>query len=80
VHVVIPILSLRRLYSPHPVAQSAKNWRAVEASTEYIPKSSDVDHAIEIAGAGDLELTGMQIERIDKAFPPGPVPLELPTI
>lgn len=45
-----------------------------------IPKSSDVDHVIEIAGAGDLELTGTQIERIDKAFPLGPVPLELPTI
>jgi len=45
-----------------------------------IPKSSDADHMIEIAGAGDLELTGAQIERIDKAFPRGPVPRELPTI
>ncbi len=29
-----------------------------------IPKASDVDHVIENAGAGDLELTAMQIERM----------------
>jgi diketogulonate reductase-like aldo/keto reductase len=45
-----------------------------------IPKSSNVDHVIEIAGAGDLELTSTQIERIEKAFPRGRVPGELPTI
>jgi diketogulonate reductase-like aldo/keto reductase len=43
-----------------------------------IPKASDVDHVIENAGAGDLVLTAMQIERINKAFPRGPAPVELP--
>ena len=37
-----------------------------------IPKASNIDHVIENAGAGDLELTGTQIERLDKMFPLGP--------
>jgi diketogulonate reductase-like aldo/keto reductase len=45
-----------------------------------IPKSSDVDHVAENAGAGDLQLTEMQIARIDKAFPLGPVPDTLPRL
>jgi diketogulonate reductase-like aldo/keto reductase len=45
-----------------------------------IPKTSDVDHVMEIAGAGDVELTSTQIDRLDKAFPRGPVPRELPTL
>ncbi len=36
-----------------------------------IPKASKVAHAEENAGAGDLELTAKEIERIDKAFPLG---------
>ncbi len=36
-----------------------------------IPKSSDIDHVVENAGAGGLELTGPQIERLDKMFPLG---------
>jgi diketogulonate reductase-like aldo/keto reductase len=36
-----------------------------------IPKASDIDHVVENAGAGDVELTGMQIERLNKMFPPG---------
>jgi diketogulonate reductase-like aldo/keto reductase len=45
-----------------------------------IPKSSDADHTAENARAGDLELTDMQIARIEKAFPLGPVPAELPML
>ena len=45
-----------------------------------IPKSSDLDHVAENAGAGDLELTDMQIERLDKAFPLGPPPASLPML
>lgn len=45
-----------------------------------IPKSSDVDHVKENAGAGDLELTEMQIARLDKVFPLGPPPAQLPMI
>jgi len=37
-----------------------------------IPKASNIDHVVENAGAGDLELTGTQIERLDKMFPLGP--------
>jgi len=37
-----------------------------------IPKSSDIDHVVENAGAGDLELTGAQIERLNQVFPLGP--------
>jgi diketogulonate reductase-like aldo/keto reductase len=36
-----------------------------------IPKSSDIDHVVENAGAGDLELTGMQMERLNRMFPLG---------
>lgn len=45
-----------------------------------IPKSSDIDHVKENAAAGDLQLTDMQIARIDKAFPLGPPPSELPSL
>jgi diketogulonate reductase-like aldo/keto reductase len=45
-----------------------------------IPKASDPDHAAENAAAGDLELTDMQIARLEKAFPLGPVPPELPML
>ena len=36
-----------------------------------IPKSADIDHVVENAGAGDLELTGTQIQRLSKMFPLG---------
>jgi diketogulonate reductase-like aldo/keto reductase len=37
-----------------------------------IPKSSNIDHVVENAGAGDLELNGTQVERLNKMFPLGP--------
>jgi diketogulonate reductase-like aldo/keto reductase len=45
-----------------------------------IPKSSDPDHVAENAAAGDLELTDMQIARLDKAFPLGPEPTRIPML
>jgi diketogulonate reductase-like aldo/keto reductase len=45
-----------------------------------IPKASDPDHVGENAGAGDKELTQMQIARLEKAFPLGPIPRELPML
>ena len=45
-----------------------------------IPKSTNPKHAEENAGAGDLRLTEADITRIDKAFPPGPPPRELPML
>jgi diketogulonate reductase-like aldo/keto reductase len=45
-----------------------------------IPKSSDPDHVTENAAAGDLELTDMQVARLDKAFPLGPEPTRIPML
>jgi diketogulonate reductase-like aldo/keto reductase len=45
-----------------------------------IPKASDPAHVEENAGAADVELTEMQIARIDKAFPLGPPPRQLPML
>jgi diketogulonate reductase-like aldo/keto reductase len=45
-----------------------------------IPKASSPDHVAENAGAGDLRLTEAEIAEIDKAFPLGPRPRELPTL
>ena len=36
-----------------------------------IPKASNIDHVLENAGAGDLELNGTQIERLNQTFPLG---------
>jgi diketogulonate reductase-like aldo/keto reductase len=45
-----------------------------------IPKATTPEHVQENAGAGDLVLTEIEIARIDKAFPPGPPPKELPVL
>jgi len=45
-----------------------------------IPKSSNLEHVEENAAAGDLRFTESEIDRIDKAFPPGPPPRELPML
>jgi diketogulonate reductase-like aldo/keto reductase len=45
-----------------------------------IPKSSTPEHVIENAEAGDLRLSDADIDLIDRAFPRGPRPRELPTL
>jgi diketogulonate reductase-like aldo/keto reductase len=45
-----------------------------------IPKASRADHVAVNAGAGDLGLTAGEIRRIERAFPLGPVPVELPIL
>lgn len=45
-----------------------------------IPKASSPDHAAENAAAGDLQLTSAEIERIDRAFPLGVRPRNLPML
>lgn len=45
-----------------------------------IPKASSPEHTDENAGAGDLQLSVADIERIDKAFPRGARPDQLPTL
>jgi diketogulonate reductase-like aldo/keto reductase len=49
-------------------------------SSFAIPKAVDPEHVIENAGAGALQLTEEDIDRIDKAFPRGPRPRELPVL
>lgn len=44
-----------------------------------IPKASRVEHVEENAGAGRLRLTADEMTRIDRAFPLGRPPRELPT-
>jgi diketogulonate reductase-like aldo/keto reductase len=43
-----------------------------------IPKASHPDHVDENAGAGELRLSDEEIARIDRAFPRGPRPRNLP--
>jgi diketogulonate reductase-like aldo/keto reductase len=45
-----------------------------------IPKASRADHVEENAGAGGVRLTGADIARIERAFPRGRRPRELPTL
>ncbi len=45
-----------------------------------IPKASSPEHAAENAAAVDLRLTEAEFARIDRAFPLGPRPRELPTL
>jgi diketogulonate reductase-like aldo/keto reductase len=49
------------------------------SSVFAIPKASTAEHAAENAGAGDLRLTEVELNRIDEAFPRGR-PRELPTL
>jgi diketogulonate reductase-like aldo/keto reductase len=44
-----------------------------------IPKASRADHASENAGASKVRLTDDEMARIDRAFPLGPKPRDLPT-
>jgi diketogulonate reductase-like aldo/keto reductase len=50
------------------------------ASLFAIPKASRAEHAADNAGAGDIRLTDAELNRIDKAFPRGARPRELPTL
>jgi diketogulonate reductase-like aldo/keto reductase len=45
-----------------------------------IPKASSPQHTEENAGAGDLQLSDEEIDRIDRMFPRGPKPERLPVI
>jgi diketogulonate reductase-like aldo/keto reductase len=45
-----------------------------------IPKTASPAHAAENAGAGDLKLSPNEIALIDRAFPRGPTPHDLPMI
>ena len=60
--------------------QVALAFLARRPSTFAIPKASRPEHAAENAAAGDLRLTDAELARLDRAFPRGARPSELPTI
>jgi len=63
--------------TPHQVALAALVRRP---SCFAIPKAADPEHAAANAAAGDLDLTGDEIRRIDAAFPRGPRQPGVPTL
>lgn len=73
---------LQEIAAAHQAAprQVALRFLLRRPSLFAIPKASKPEHAAENAGAADLELSEAELARIDKAFPRGPRPRELPTI
>jgi diketogulonate reductase-like aldo/keto reductase len=60
--------------------QVALRFLVRRPSVFAIPKASTPEHAEENAGAGDLRLSEAEIAAIDRAFPLGPAPRELPML
>jgi diketogulonate reductase-like aldo/keto reductase/putative intracellular protease/amidase len=54
--------------------QVALSFLTRRPSVFGIPKASNPRHAEENAGAGDLRLSDVEIDRIDRMFPKGPIP------
>jgi diketogulonate reductase-like aldo/keto reductase len=74
---VLAEIAATRGVQPHQVALAFLLRRP---SLLAIPKAADPEHAVANAAAGDLELSAEEIFRIDRAFPRGPVPRELPML
>jgi diketogulonate reductase-like aldo/keto reductase len=65
----------------HTTARAvALRFLLLRPSVFAIPKSSTPEHVIENAEAGDLRLSDADIDLIDRVFPRGPRPRELPTL
>lgn len=60
--------------------QVALSFLVRSQSVFAIPKASTAEHAVENAGAGDLELTKEEVALIDGAFPRGKRPRGLPML
>jgi diketogulonate reductase-like aldo/keto reductase len=60
--------------------QVALRFLVRSAELFAIPKASTTEHTLENAGAGDLQLSEIEMARIDQAFPPGPPPRSLPML
>jgi diketogulonate reductase-like aldo/keto reductase len=60
--------------------QIALSFLTRRPSVLTIPKASSAAHAADNAGAGDIELSGQDIEIIDRAFPRGREPSSLPML
>jgi diketogulonate reductase-like aldo/keto reductase len=74
---VLAELAAARGVGPHQVALA---FLVRRPSLLAIPKAASPAHAVANAAAGDLELSPEEIGRIDRAFPRGPVPAELPML
>jgi diketogulonate reductase-like aldo/keto reductase len=73
---------LQRIAAAHGATarQVALRFLVRQAPLFTIPKASRLDHVAENAGAGDLRLTDAELAQIDRAFPLGPRPRELPML
>ena len=73
---------LRQIAEAHRATprQVALQFLLRKPSVFVIPKATSPEHVEENADAGDLQLTETEIARIDKAFPLGPPPAELPML
>ena len=73
---------LRQIAEAHRATprQVALRFLLRKPSVFVIPKATSPEHVEENADAGDLQLTETEIARIDKAFPLGPPPAELPML
>lgn len=65
---VLARVAARRGATPHQVALA---FLCREAQTFAIPKAARVEHTLENAAAGDLELSRADVREIEAAFPPG---------
>jgi diketogulonate reductase-like aldo/keto reductase len=70
---------IARAYAATP-RQVALSFLVRRASVLAIPKASSPEHAAENAAAGDLRLSEAEVARLEKAFPLGPEPRELPML
>ena len=73
------LAEIARTHSAMP-RQVALAFLTRHTSVFAIPKTTNVAHVEENAGAGALHLTENEISRIDHAFPRGPRQRELPTL
>jgi diketogulonate reductase-like aldo/keto reductase len=73
---------LKQIATKHQATprQVALRFLVREPCMFAITKASNPEHAAENAGAGNLHLTEEDVARIDKAFPLGAPPRELPTL
>jgi diketogulonate reductase-like aldo/keto reductase len=74
---VLAGIAAAREATPRQIALAFLTRRS---SVAAIPKSGRVEHALENARAGDLELSAAEVERIDRAFPKGRPRRGVPTI
>lgn len=74
---VLAEIAAARGATPHQVALA---FVLRQKAVFTIPKAATMAHVRDNAGAGDLDLTASEIERLDQTFPLGKLPRELPML